>query len=199
MPPGMTKPAQAPTAAYNIEEWMRGLEEAASNGEVRNGDMGDGRLEQRSTHCQHAGWGSRWCRQQERPWFPRDPSGGSPSSRGGSPSQGSDQSSLQSTMTRVSRESNWTVSAGRGLRVKVNLTIFKDEKNQGCCNLLFVAERCSFFHHSHWDDQHLLSTFLIVARVPGRPGWEFRWGCYPEWHPPDVGWALWHSNDIWCP
>ena len=37
-------------------------------------------------------------------------------------------SSQQLTMTRVSRESNQSVWAGRGPRVKVNLLIFKDEK-----------------------------------------------------------------------
>ena len=40
-PQGMMNGSWAPTAAYNIEEWMQGLEEEASNGEVRNGDAGD--------------------------------------------------------------------------------------------------------------------------------------------------------------
>ena len=34
-----------PTAAYNIEEWMQGLEKEASNGGVRNGDVGNCGLE----------------------------------------------------------------------------------------------------------------------------------------------------------
>ena len=37
-PCGMTKVKKALTEAYNIEEWMRGLEEDAPEEEVRNGD-----------------------------------------------------------------------------------------------------------------------------------------------------------------
>ena len=54
-PQGMMKVTQAPTAAYNIEEWMEGLEEETSDGEVRNGDVGNHGLEQKSAHFQHAG------------------------------------------------------------------------------------------------------------------------------------------------
>ena len=50
----MTKATQAPTAAYNIEEWMLGLEEAPKV-EVRNGVACNCGLEQRSAHSQHAG------------------------------------------------------------------------------------------------------------------------------------------------
>ena len=44
-PQGTMKAARASAAAYNIEEWMQGLEEEASNGEVRNGDVGHHGLE----------------------------------------------------------------------------------------------------------------------------------------------------------
>ena len=67
-----------PGTAYNIEEWMWGLEKEASSGEVRNGDVGNHEPEQISTHSQHAGWDSRQCRWQEKPQFHRYPSGGSP-------------------------------------------------------------------------------------------------------------------------
>ena len=43
---------------------------------------------------------------KKRPQFPKDPSGGSPFSGGGSSNWGNNQSSLQLTMMRVSRESN---------------------------------------------------------------------------------------------
>ena len=42
---GTMKTNQTPTAAYNIEEWMQGLEEDASEVEARNGDAGDQRTE----------------------------------------------------------------------------------------------------------------------------------------------------------
>ena len=89
---GMMKATWAPAAAYNIEEWMQGLEEDAPEGEVRKGDVDNCRLEQRNTHSQCAGWGSRQHRWQGRPWFPRDISDGSPSS-GQWSNQGNDWSS----------------------------------------------------------------------------------------------------------
>ena len=52
---GMMKATWAPTTAYNIEEWMWGLEEEAPKVEMRNGDAGNCGLEQRSAHSQHAG------------------------------------------------------------------------------------------------------------------------------------------------
>ena len=58
----MMEATWAPTAAYNIEEWTQGLEEEVPEVEMRNGDVGDHRLEQRSAHSQHAGLGSRWHR-----------------------------------------------------------------------------------------------------------------------------------------
>ena len=80
MPTRIDKATQAPATAYNVEVWMQGLEEEAPNGDMRNGEVGYSRSEQRSVHCQDAGQGSTWCRWQERPWFPSDLSGGSPSS-----------------------------------------------------------------------------------------------------------------------
>ena len=40
--------------------------------------------------------------------------------------------------------------------------------------------------------------FLVIAEVPRRLGQEFRRECYPTWHPPDFGQALWCGNNIWC-
>ena len=88
-PHRMMKVMRAPTAAYNIEDWMWGLEEDTPKVEVRNGDAINCIPEQRNAHSQHAGQGSRQCRRQGRPQFPRDTSGGSPSSEGGSSKQGS--------------------------------------------------------------------------------------------------------------
>ena len=92
--------------AYDIEEWMQGMEEDVPKVEVRNDDVIDHRPEQKNIHLQHAGWGSRQHRRQGRPRFPRDMSGGSTSSWGGSSNWGSDQISKQSTMIRVSGQDN---------------------------------------------------------------------------------------------
>ena len=52
-------------------------------------------------------------------------------------------------MTRVSRESNQPVWAERGLRVKVNLPIFKDEKTEDAVT-----------YHLQWWDRAILSAHL---------------------------------------
>ena len=51
----MMKATQPPTAAYNIEEWMWGLEEEAHKRGVRNDDADNCRPEKRSAHSQCAG------------------------------------------------------------------------------------------------------------------------------------------------
>ena len=120
---------------------MLGLEEDDPEVEVRNGDVGNHGLEWRSACSLHAGQGSRWHRWQGRSWLRRDLSGGPSSSWDGSSNWRSDQGSQQSTMMRVSRESNWSVWAGRGLRVKVNLLIFKDKKTKDVVT----------YHSWQWD------------------------------------------------
>ena len=55
--------------------------------------------------------------------------------------QGSNQSSQHSTMMRASKESNQLVWEERGLRVKVNLQFFKDEKNKDAVT----------YHSWRWD------------------------------------------------
>ena len=96
---------RTPTVAYDIKEWMWGMEEDAPKGEVRNGNVINCRPDQRNAHSQYTDQGSRQCRRQGKPQFPRDTSGGSPSSGGGSSNQRSNQSSWHSTIMRVSGES----------------------------------------------------------------------------------------------
>ena len=57
---------------------------------------------------------------------------------------------------RESRESNWTGTARRGLRVKVNLPIFKDEKTKDAVTYHSWQWDVAIFCHLGWDDQHLL-------------------------------------------
>ena len=59
-------------------------------------------------------------------------------------------------MMRVSRESNRPVWGGRGLRVKVNVPIFKDEKSKDCVTYHSWWWDIAIFCHPGWDDQHLL-------------------------------------------
>ena len=56
-------------------------------------------------------------------------------------------------MTRGSRGSN---QAGRGLRVKVNLLIFKDEKTKDVVTYHLWWWDITIFHCLGWDDKHLL-------------------------------------------
>ena len=104
--------------------------------------------------------GSRWHRRQGKPQFPRDTSGGSPSSGGGSFNCWSNQSSQQSTLIRVSGESNWPAWPGRGLRVTVNLPIFKDEKTKDAVTYHSWQWDIAMFCCSGWENQHLLPYVL---------------------------------------
>ena len=125
-------------------------------------------LSGKNAHFQHGGQGSRWHIRQGRPLFPRDMSGGSPSNGGGSSNWGSDQSSQQSTMMRGSGEGNQPVWPGRGLRVKVNLPIFKDEKTKDVVTYHSWQLEGVIFHCLGWDDQHLLPyVFWSLRGFPG--------------------------------
>ena len=104
------------------------------------------RPEWRNTHSQHTGQGSRWHRRQGRPQFPKDTSGGSPSSGGGSSDWVSNQSSWHSTIMRVSGESNQPAWPGRGLRVKVSLWIFKDKKTKDAVTYCSWQWYIAIFH-----------------------------------------------------
>ena len=124
------KTGQTPTAAYNIKEWMQGMEEDASKTELRNNTTSDCGTEQKNAHPHWLSRSRGWCRRQSAPQLLRDTSGGSPSSGGGSSDQKSKLSSHPLTMTRRCRKSHPAGRTGRGLRVKVNLLIFKDEKTK---------------------------------------------------------------------
>ena len=127
---GKKKTNQTPAAAYNTEEWMQGIEEDDSEVELRNGRVGNCRAEPRNAWSWNVSRGRRCCRRQGRPQFPWNALGGSPFSGGGSSDQGSDQVFHQLNLTRGSREGKRPVWEERGLRVKVNLPIFKDEKTK---------------------------------------------------------------------
>ena len=75
----MMKVMRTPTTAYDIKEWMWGMEEDAPKGEVRGGDVVNCRPEQKmlvlSVLVKVV---SRWCRRQGRSQFTRDTSNGSP-------------------------------------------------------------------------------------------------------------------------
>ena len=77
---------------------------------------------------------------------------------GGSPKQESKQCFHQLTMTGGSRGSSQAGRAGRGLSVKVNLPIFKDEKTKDV----------AIFYCSGWNDQHLL--LYVLWSLQGFPG-----------------------------
>ena len=59
-------------------------------------------------------------------------------------------------MMRESREGNQGGRAGRGLRVKVNLPIFKDEKTKDAVTYHLCWWDLGLFCHLGWDDQYLL-------------------------------------------
>ena len=59
-------------------------------------------------------------------------------------------------MTRVSGESSQPVQQGRGIRVKVNLPIFKDEKTNDAVAYCPLLVGCSYFCCLGWNSQHLL-------------------------------------------
>ena len=85
-----------------------------------------------------------------------DTSGGFPFSGGGSFSWESEGNSHHSTMMRGSREGNQAGRAGRGLRVKVHLLIFKDEKIKDPVTYCSWQWDVAIFCCLGWDDQHLL-------------------------------------------
>ena len=146
-------PLQHTTSKSRCEAWRM---EDASEAELRNDKMSNCRTERKNAHPQHLSRSRRWCRRQGVPQLLRDTSGRSPSSGGVSSDWRSEWSSHQLTMTRGSRWSNWAGRAERGLRVKVNLPIFKDEKTKDTVTYNSWLWDIAIFHHLGWDDQHLL-------------------------------------------
>ena len=70
-------------------------------------------------------------------------------------------------MMRGSRESNPAGRTGRGLRVKVNLPIFKDEKTQNTVTYHLWQWDVANFHHLVWDNHHML--LYIFQSLQGFP------------------------------
>ena len=193
------KVMKTPTAPYDVEEWIQGVEEDDPKGKARKGDVVDQRPGQRNTHSQYTCWDRRWCQGQGEPQFPRNTSCGSTSSGGGSSNWGSDQSSQHSTITRASGDGNLPAWPGRGLRVKVNLLAFKDKKTKDVVTP-FVTVGCSHLPLLRMGLPALAAICNpVLAGITWRPCLESRWGCYPDWCPPDTGWTLWHGDDIWHP
>ena len=176
---------------------MQSMEEDAPKGEVRKGNAVDCKPEQRNPHSQHTGWGKRCCRRQGGLQFSRDTSGGSPSSGDGSSNWGSDWSSWHSTVMRVSGESNWPAQPGRGLRMKVNLPNFKDEKTKDTVTYHLLQWNIAVFCCSGWDDQYLLP--YVIWSLQGFPGvLARRLGKDPTWLMSSRHWMTimawwWHS------
>ena len=87
--------------------------------------------------------------------------------------------------TRTARK----MSEGEGQ--SANLQRWED---QTCGDVLFMA-----LGHSHFPllgigcSISFAVYYLVIAGVPGRPGQEFRRGCYFIWHYPDFGQALWYA------
>ena len=79
-PHGMMKVTRTPATAYDIGEWVWGLEEDAPEGKARQGNVVNHRPE-----CSFSAYLSKQEATQKArgPQFPRDTSGGSPSSGGG--------------------------------------------------------------------------------------------------------------------
>ena len=74
---------------------------------------------------------------------------------------------------RTSGNSHRSVHARRGLWVKVNLPIFKDEKRKDSVTYCSWWLDMAIFHWSDWDCQHLLPyIYLLIARVSGQHGLE---------------------------
>ena len=76
---------------------------------------------------------------------------------GGRSDQGSNQSSLHSMIMGTSWGSDRSACARRGIWVKVNLPIFKDEKAKDVVTYHSLQWDAAIFQQSGWDDWHLLS------------------------------------------
>ena len=133
---------------------MRGLGEDASKVEVRNDEVSNHGTEQKNTHSQQVHRNRRWHRRLSAPCLPTD--------------WGGEWSSHLLTMTRQSSESNQAGRTGSGLRVKVNLPIFKDEKTRDAVTYHSFWWDVAIFHCLGWDHQHfLLYIFWVLQGFPG--------------------------------
>ena len=67
-------------------------------------------------------------------------------------------------MMRTSWGSNRSAHAGRGLWVKVNLPIFKDEKVKDAVTYHSCWWDVTIFHWSGWDDEYLLPYIFCLLQ-----------------------------------
>ena len=179
---------------------MQGLEEDVSKVETRNGEVSNHGTEWRNAHSQCVGRSRRWCRRQGTPQLLRNMSRESPSSGGRSSDWGSKWRSHQLRMIRGSRESNQAGRAVRGLRVKVNLLTFNDEKTKDAVTYHSRQWDVAIFHYLGWDDQHLLPyVFQSLQGFPGDLARSLGEDAACTNVLPDVGQALWCGDDIQYP
>ena len=151
--------------ACNVDDWMWGLDEWVSDGNVR-------RTDDAYTWCS-IGCGRQY-QQQRAPRFPKGSPRGLPSLAlgGGSSDRGSDWSSEQLTVTRTSCSSHGSACLGRSLWVEVNLPIIKDEKMKDAVTYHSWQWEVAIFHWSEWDNQHLLPyIFCSLQGFPGDLAW----------------------------
>ena len=144
---GLGKAIKSLAGVCKVDDWMQGLDEGASNGELQ-------RTVDSHIQC-IIGWG-RWWQWQRAPRIPRGSPGGSPSPGGACSDRGSNQSSMCLTSTRASHNSHRSVHEGRGLWVKVNLPIFKDEKTKDAVTYCLWWWDVAIFCCLGGDNRHLL-------------------------------------------
>ena len=197
-PQGKMKTNWTPTTAYNMEEWMQGLQEDPSKSKLRNYKTNNCGTEWVNACPQHLVRSRKWHRRQGAPQLLRGTSSRSPSSGRGSSDWRSNQSSHQSTMMRQSRGSDQVERAGRGLRVKVNLSIFKDEKTKNTVTYLAVGCSCFLLLGLGWPTL-VAVCLLIITGILLRSCQEFRWECYLDWCLADIGQTLHCGDDIQHP
>ena len=190
---------RTPTMAYDIQEWMWGVEEDAPKVEARNGNVINHRPEQRNAHSQHTGQASRQHRRQRRPQFPRDTSGGSPSSGVGV---------LIREVIKVPGNQPWwgcqekatDLGGQEGVLGEGQSADLQGWKDQTCSNIPLMALGHSYSLLLRLGWPAFAAMYLpVIVWVPRTSNQESRQGCCPKWCPPDVGWALWYGDDVHCP
>ena len=146
---------------------LPGLEKDASKAALRNYKMSNHGTEQKNA-CPQQLDRSRWHGRPGAPWLSRDTSSRSPFLGGGSLDQGSEHRSHQLTWTGGCGGSYQAGRAGRGLRVKVNLPIFKDETIKDAVTCHSWQWDIAIFCHWGWNDWHFLP--YVFQSLQGFPG-----------------------------
>ena len=198
-PQGITKTNQIPSAAYNIEEWMQGLEEDVSKVEVRKGDVSNCGTEWRNTFL------NVWLEVEDdiEDKVPHDyqetllldlPLQGEGVLIGevnGDPISWPWWGGLERVTKQEGQEEVW------GWRSICQSPRMNDQR---CCDLPFMAVGQNHFQPLRLGQpKHAAICLLVIIGVPWRPCQEFGQGHYPNWHLTDFVWALWHSDDIQHP